>query len=71
MRELAKANVLMGLESTTARMNSMARAALRGEKVRTEEEIIAAWPKDNQNPALEHFLTDLRDCPDLAQLSQR
>ena len=36
-----------------------------------EEEIIAAWLKDNQNPALEHFLTDLRDCPDLAQLSQR
>ena len=43
VRELAKANVLMGLESTTARMNSMARAALRGEKVRTEEEIIAAY----------------------------
>ena len=37
----------------------------------TEEEIIAAWLKDNQNPALEHFLTDLRECPDLAQLSQR
>ena len=36
-----------------------------------EEEIIAAWLKDNQNPALEHFLTDLRDCPALAQLSQR
>ena len=36
-----------------------------------EEEIIAAWLKDNQNPALEHFLTDLRECPDLAQLSQR
>lgn len=43
VRELAKANVLMGLESTTARMNSMARAALRGEKTRTEEEIIAAY----------------------------
>lgn len=43
VRELAKANVLMGLESTTARMNSMARAALRGEAVRTEEEIIAAY----------------------------
>ena len=36
-----------------------------------EEEIIAAWLKDNQNPALEHFLTDLRECPDLAQVSQR
>jgi LysR family transcriptional activator of glutamate synthase operon len=36
-----------------------------------EEEIIAAWLKDNQNPALEHFLTDLRECPDLAQISQR
>lgn len=43
VRELAKANVLMGLESTTARMNSMARSALRGEAVRTEEEIIAAY----------------------------
>ena len=36
-----------------------------------EEEIIAACLKDNQNPALEHFLTDLRECPDLAQISQR
>lgn len=43
VRELAKANVLMGLESTTARMNNMARAALRQEPVRGEEEIIAAY----------------------------
>ncbi len=43
VRELAKANVLMGLESTTARMNNMARAALRQEPVRSEEEIIAAY----------------------------
>ena len=43
VRELAKANVLMGLESVTAHMNSIARAALRGEPVRSEEEIIAAY----------------------------
>ena len=43
VRELAKANVLMGLESTTARMNHMARSALRQEPVRNEEEIIAAY----------------------------
>lgn len=43
VRELAKANVLMGLESTTARMNHMARSALRQEPVRGEEEIIAAY----------------------------
>lgn len=42
-RELAKANVLMGLESTTARMNHMARSALRQEPVRDEREIIAAY----------------------------
>ncbi len=42
-RELAKANVLMGLESTTARMNHMARSALRQEPVRDEKEIIAAY----------------------------
>lgn len=43
VRELAKANVLMGLESTTARMNNMARSALRKEPVQSEEEIIAVY----------------------------
>ena len=43
VRELAKANVLMGLESVTAHMNNLARSALRKEPVRGEEEIIAAY----------------------------
>lgn len=43
VRELAKANVLMGLESVTAHMNNLARSALRDEPVRGEEEIIAAY----------------------------
>lgn len=42
-RELSKANVLMGLESTTAHMNHLARGILRNGKVMSPEEIIAAY----------------------------
>jgi predicted Zn-dependent peptidase len=42
-RELAKANVLMGMESTTAHMNHMARSVLSGEPILTPDEIIAAY----------------------------
>ena len=43
VRELAKANVLMGMESTTAHMNHMARSVLNGEEILTPDEIIAAY----------------------------
>ncbi len=42
-RELAKANVLMGLESTTAHMNHLARSLLEGTGVLSPDEIIAAY----------------------------
>ena len=42
-RELAKANVLMGLESTTAHMNHLARSLLQNGQVLTPDEIIAAY----------------------------
>ena len=42
-RELAKANVLMGLESTTAHMNHLARSMLQNGQVLTPDEIIAAY----------------------------
>ena len=42
-RELAKANVLMGMESTTAHMNLMARSLLNGEAILTPDDIIAAY----------------------------
>lgn len=42
-RELSKANVLMGMESGSAHMNHLARAALRGEAPMTAEEIIRAY----------------------------
>lgn len=42
-RELSKANVLMGLESTTAHMNHLARSIIQGGEVLTPEEIIAAY----------------------------
>jgi predicted Zn-dependent peptidase len=42
-REQSKANVLMGLESTTSRMHYMARSELTGEKILTPDEIIAAY----------------------------
>lgn len=42
-RELAKANVLMGLESTTAHMNHLARSLLEGTPVLSPDEIIAAY----------------------------
>lgn len=42
-RELSKANVLMGMESGSAHMNHMARAALRGEAPLGTDEIIAAY----------------------------
>jgi predicted Zn-dependent peptidase len=43
VREMSKASVLMGLEATTAHMNHMARSTLDGVKIRTPEEIIAAY----------------------------
>jgi predicted Zn-dependent peptidase len=43
VRELSKANVLMGLESVTSHMNHLARAALSGEEPLSQEEIIAAY----------------------------
>lgn len=42
-RELSKANVLMGLESTTAHMNHLARGILQIGQVLSPEEIIAAY----------------------------
>ena len=42
-REQSKANVLMGLESTTARMNHLARSELYQDKILTPDEIIAAY----------------------------
>lgn len=42
-RELSKANVLMGLESTTAHMNHLARSLLQNEAVLSPDEIIAAY----------------------------
>lgn len=42
-REQSKAGVLMGLESTTARMNHMARSVLAGNAILTPDEIIAAY----------------------------
>lgn len=42
-RELSKANVLMGLESTTAHMNHLARSMLQNGQVLTPDEIIAAY----------------------------
>lgn len=42
-RELSKANVLMGMESGSAHMNHMARAALRGEQPMTTDEIIEGY----------------------------
>lgn len=42
-RELSKANVLMGMESTTAHMNHLARGILQSGKVLSPEEIIAAY----------------------------
>lgn len=42
-REQSKANVLMGLESTTARMNHLARSELYQDRILTPDEIIAAY----------------------------
>ena len=42
-REQSKAGVLMGLESTTAHMNHMARSVLSGNEILTPDEIIAAY----------------------------
>lgn len=42
-RELSKANVLMGLESTQARMSSMGRGILLQGRVLTTDEVIAAY----------------------------
>ena len=42
-RELAKANVLMGMESTTAHMNLMARSVLSDTPIFTADQIIAAY----------------------------
>ena len=42
-RELSKANVLMGLESTTAHMNHMARSIIQSGSILSPEEIIAAY----------------------------
>ena len=43
VREQSKANVLMGLESTTARMSHLARCILREGKFLTPDDIIAAY----------------------------
>lgn len=43
VREMCKAGVLMGLESTVAHMNHMARSTLDGVRIFTAEEIIAAY----------------------------
>lgn len=42
-RELSKASVLMGLESTTAHMNHLARSVLQNGSILTPDEIIAAY----------------------------
>jgi predicted Zn-dependent peptidase len=42
-REQSKANVLMGLESTTARMNHLARSELYQDKLLTPDQIIEAY----------------------------
>ena len=42
-REQSKANVLMGLESTTARMHHLARSVLQDEPLLTPEELITAY----------------------------
>ena len=42
-REQSKANVLMGLESTTARMSHLARCLLRDGRFLTPDEVIAAY----------------------------
>lgn len=42
-REQSKANVLMGLESTTARMNHLARSVLYQDRILSPDEIIAAY----------------------------
>lgn len=42
-REQSKANVLMGLESTTARMNHLARSELYQDRILTPDEIIGAY----------------------------
>lgn len=42
-REQSKANVLMGLESTTARMNHLARSELYQDRILTPDEIIEAY----------------------------
>ena len=42
-REQSKAGVLMGLESTTARMNHMARSVLAGNEILDPDQIIAAY----------------------------
>lgn len=59
VREMCKAGVLMGLESTTAHMNHMARSTLEGRKPFTPEEIIAAYDavtvEDVQKVARELF----------------
>lgn len=59
VREMCKAGVLMGLESTTAHMNHMARSILEGRKPYTPEEIIAAYDavttQDVQSMAAELF----------------
>ena len=42
-REQSKSSVLMGMESTTARMNHMARSTLYQDHIMTQEEIVAAY----------------------------
>lgn len=62
VREMCKASVLMGLESTTAHMNHMARSVLNGTPILTPEEIIAAYdavtPEEVQALAAECFRWD-------------
>lgn len=58
-RELSKANVLMGLESTTAHMNHLARGILQTGSILSPEEIISAYDavtrEDIQRLAAETF----------------
>jgi predicted Zn-dependent peptidase len=62
VREMSKSSVLMGLEATIAHMNHMARSVLDGVRIRTPEEIIAAYDAvttaDVQNMARELFNWD-------------
>lgn len=51
-REQIKANVIMGLESSTARMHYLARATLFSEQILTEDEIINAYDKVSKNDVL-------------------